>query len=202
MATALTVVGIVVGIVVTILVARHYFRRGPSPVKVDKLYDTLVPQPSNLRPLIPWQEYYHGQIAQDRFKGEYVPVRQETADGKQKDRDVLKELTTALDSKADIVCLCAGGGFGKSRLLIELCRDRHDILFANVPGSTEDFKPLIDALGKNLTLSQVFVIDDLQKYPGLSGQVRDLLFRTKARLLVACRDPMKSPSSTGTSGSA
>jgi tetratricopeptide (TPR) repeat protein len=175
--------------VVGILATWYFFLRGPSKQKVDEIHAAVVPQPSNLRPLVNWQEYYDGQIARDRFKGDYVPVRQETADGKRQDRNVLKELTTALDSKAAIVCLCAGGGYGKSRLLIELCTDQHDILFANVPGSTEDFKPLIDALDKKLTQGQVFAIDDLQKYPGLSGLVRDLLFRTKARLLVACRDP-------------
>ena len=167
----------IVGIYAGFLVARYYYRRAKRDAAAEK-------RPTFM-PLIDWHEFYQGSLKADRLKSRYVALRREGG----KSRDPLKELREAQATDADIVALCGGGGFGKSRLLVELAKDNVDLRFANVNATTQDLKALMALLGAALQRGQWFALDDLQKFPGLGRLLGDLLAQTKARLLVACRDP-------------
>ena len=144
---------------------------------------------SKLRPLLPAGEFFAGPEKKHFFENPWVQVRTEKHADKEVARDVVVELEQKLNGKADIIALCGLGGSGKSRVLLQLSKRRKKLRFVNTPGYSSDPAKLAEVLEPQLKKGQVIVLDDLQLYLPLAKQVLDVLFRTKARLLVGCRYP-------------
>jgi len=139
------------------------------------------------QPLTTWQDFYAGPIKQQRFANQFVAVRRQ----KEGDLEVVAELEKALKGDADIIAICGAGGAGKSRALIELCQRHPELRFINTPAyqTDEAIGTLASALEASLKPNQVVIFDDLQNQPVLARRLREILVRTRGRVIAACRDP-------------
>ena len=139
------------------------------------------------QPLTTWQDFYAGQIKQQRFANQFVTVRRQ----KEGDLEVVAELEKALKGDADIIVICGTGGAGKSRALIELCQRHPELRFINTAAyqTDEAIGTLAAALEASLKPNQVVIFDDLQNQPVLARRLREILVRTRGRVIAACRDP-------------